>query len=83
MVYCDPPYANTVKYVTGEFNSKEFWAWADEVSRTNPVYVSEYAAPELGGWKSVLNIERRVTLSKDNNTKISTEHLFYKFGEEN
>lgn len=83
VVYCDPPYANTVKYVTGEFNSKEFWAWADEVSKTNPVYVSEYTAPKLGGWKSVLNIERRVTLSKDNNTKNSTEHLFYKFGEEN
>ena len=78
VVYCDPPYANTTKYVTGEFNSKEFWAWADEVSRTNPVYVSEYTAPDLAGWKSVLNIEMNVTLGTDNNKK-SMEHLFYKF----
>lgn len=82
VVYCDPPYANTAKYVTGEFNSDEFWAWADEVSRTNPVYVSEYTAPDLAGWKSVLNIDKRVTLSKDNNSKNATEHLFYKFGGE-
>lgn len=79
VVYCDPPYANTAKYVTGEFNSDEFWKWADEVSRTNPVYVSEYTAPDLDGWKSVLNIERKVTLGTDN-TKNSMEHLFYKYG---
>lgn len=79
VVYCDPPYANTTKYVTGEFNSKEFWTWADEVSRTNPVYVSEYTAPDFAGWKSVLNIEMTVTLGTDN-AKNSMEHLFYKFG---
>lgn len=46
VVYCDPPYKGTEEYVEGGFNHDEFWQWVREQSKNNPVYVSEYSAPE-------------------------------------
>ena len=31
IIYCDPPYKNTLKYSTGNFNYDEFWDCVDEV----------------------------------------------------
>jgi len=48
MIYCDPPYAGTMGYMTGAFDHGEFWrtlqAWAEPV-RGNTVLVSEYVCP--------------------------------------
>lgn len=44
-IYCDPPYANTTKYSTGEFDYNSFWNWCRAMSKQNTVIISEYNAP--------------------------------------
>ncbi len=45
VIYCDPPYSDTVQYRT-MFNHDKFWDWVREMSRKGCyVYVSEYNAP--------------------------------------
>ena len=44
LIYCDPPYKNSIKYST-DFDHDEFWAWVREKSENNIVIVSEYEAP--------------------------------------
>lgn len=48
LIYCDPPYAGTTKYRSGEFDSERFWQWVREGSQLDNVtiLVSEYSAPE-------------------------------------
>lgn len=48
VVYCDPPYADTMGYpaVPGEWDSIPFWAWVRHVSDARLVCVSEQKAPE-------------------------------------
>ncbi len=43
VIYCDPPYKGTAKYL-GEFDHDKFWQWV--MDRKEPVYVSEYTAPK-------------------------------------
>jgi DNA adenine methylase len=46
IIYCDPPYANTVKYSVGEFDSDRFFDWCRlKSSEGHTVFVSEYNAP--------------------------------------
>lgn len=45
VIYCDPPYQDTTKYVTGGFEYDVFWQWVRDVSKENYVLVSEYNAP--------------------------------------
>lgn len=46
LIYCDPPYANTVGYKTGDFNHGEFFDWCRaQAAKGNVVFVSEYNAP--------------------------------------
>ncbi|HUH58249.1 MAG TPA: hypothetical protein VL020_07065, partial [Pseudomonadales bacterium] len=43
---CDPPYANTAGYKTGDFNHEEFFSWCRvQAAKGNIVFVSEYNAP--------------------------------------
>jgi site-specific DNA-adenine methylase len=60
IVYCDPPYKETAEYKEGGFNHDKFWAWVNELSKTNKIYISEYTAPE--GFKRVLEFSQRSTL---------------------
>lgn len=47
LIYCDPPYASSKKeYYNKEFNSDDFWNWAEEQSKNNKIFVSECHAPE-------------------------------------
>ena len=45
MVYCDPPYAESIGYST-KFNTEKFWDWVRKQSKDSFVLVSEYNAPE-------------------------------------
>ena len=46
IVYCDPPYANTTAYNTGEqFDHIAFWLWANELAKRCTVLVSEFTVP--------------------------------------
>lgn len=68
MIYCDPPYADTAGYMTGEFDHERFWitmrTWA---KLGNTVLVSEYNAPDdipvLEVWpvKGGMKANRRAT----------------------
>ena len=71
VVYCDPPYKNTNDYGI-RFDSDDFWEWAR--TRSYPVYVSEYQAPE--DFVSIWNKEKRALLNRESPTEPRTEHLF-------
>lgn len=46
IIYCDPPYAETKKYKTVQFDYPKFWDWCREKSiEGHTVFVSEYNAP--------------------------------------
>lgn len=61
VVYCDPPYADTTGYTTGDFDHDEFWqvvqGWAE---RGAEVFVSEFIAPEWVG-EPIWSKERHIT----------------------
>lgn len=47
LVYCDPPYACTRRYVAiGAFDTDVFWEWVRSISGRCYVVVSEYGAPD-------------------------------------
>ncbi|MFC8583210.1 DNA adenine methylase [Streptomyces sp. NPDC057217] len=75
LVYCDPPYAGTTGYATGEFDHGEFWAvmqsWADSGAT---VLVSEFSAPDFA--EAVWERGNRTRLRKDANKLPTTEKLF-------
>lgn len=48
VIYCDPPYANTKKYMS-DFDNSGFWQWVRETSKRYPnvkIIISEYEAPD-------------------------------------
>lgn len=73
VIYCDPPYSGTAEYVCGGFDSKAFWQWAEDKARKQPVYVSEYNAPE--NWEAIITVPRRSNLQGGNGAFVS-EKLF-------
>lgn len=47
IIYCDPPYKDTLSYANGKINYTTFWNWCrDLTNRGHTVYVSEYTAPD-------------------------------------
>jgi len=74
VIYCDPPYENTTKYV-GSFNHTEFWNWCRiKASEGHTVFVSEYNAPE--DFECVWQKEMCSSLTKDTGSKKAIEKLF-------
>ena len=64
VTYCDPPYRDTTKYATGNFDYDKFYAWCKEMSKTNVVLVSEYWMPE-DGFECIWSGELKCTLDKN------------------
>ena len=76
VIYADPPYSNTTKYSTEEFNSNEFWEYMRKLAKAgNTVYISEQTAPEdfIYVWEKPLR--RTLDVNKENNF-IITERLY-------
>lgn len=72
LIYCDPPYGDTVKY-SEAFDTETFWKWVREMSKMHYVLVSEYNAPD----DFVVVWQKDTQLSIDNREKHKrTEHLF-------
>ena len=63
-IYCDPPYRDTTKYATGDFDYDKFYAWGKEMAKTNIVLVSEYWMPE-DDFECIWSGELRCTLDKN------------------
>lgn len=75
IIYCDPPYSGTTKYVTDSFDHGAFWQWCDEKhDEGHHVFVSEYTAPSH--WNCVWSKEVNNTLAKDTGSKRGVEKLF-------
>lgn len=72
LIYCDPPYAQKTDYRT-TFDSKQFWDWVTQMSKSNIVLVSEYQASEQ--FKVIFEKELIVSLDKSSR-KVETEKLF-------
>jgi site-specific DNA-adenine methylase len=46
VIYCDPPYENShCKYIL-DFDTKQFWAWCERMSKYNIIFISNYYAPK-------------------------------------
>lgn len=76
-IYCDPPYATSQskKRYAVSFDIEKFWEWAEELSKSHDVFVSEYEAPD--GWESVIDLEKRQSLVVGSgNRGMRTEKLF-------
>lgn len=78
VVYCDPPYADTTGYSTGEFDHSVFWNTMEKwVELGAAVFVSEYTAPD--GWDVVWETELQSQLKLVEQGRHSTvEKLFVK-----
>lgn len=75
IIYCDPPYANTTKYKSGDFNHDKFWQWCrNKVAEGHLVYVSEYNAPKdfICVWEKKVNS----SLTQNTGSKKAVEKLF-------
>ena len=82
VIYCDPPYQQTVSY-RSSFNHDKFWEWVRKMSRKGHyVYVSEYTAPS--DFKCILQKKKKDVMGTTKsgvkqNTKV--EKLFIYNGE--
>lgn len=75
LIYCDPPYANTSGYRSGDFDSAAFWQrvrWLEGWGHT--VIVSEYAAPD--DFSCVWQQSVKANLRTRNGAESRTERLF-------
>lgn len=62
IIYCDPPYVNTIKY-KDNIDHDEFWEWANKkVIEGHNVFVSEQIAPE--NWKIIYEKEAKTCISR-------------------
>ncbi len=66
-IYCDPPYRDTTKYATGDFDYDKFYAWCKEMSKNNTVLISEYWMPD-DGFKCIWQGNLKCTLDKASRT---------------
>lgn len=74
VIYCDPPYRDTTKYATGDFDYDKFYAWCKEMSKNNTVLVSEYWMPD-DGFECIWQGNLKCTLDKASRTD-KIEHLY-------
>ena len=77
VIYCDPPYRDTTKYPTGNFDYDKFYAWCKEMSKTNIVLVSEYWMPE-DGFECIWSGELKCTLDKNSRSNKVEKLYLYK-----
>lgn len=74
IIYCDPPYENTEKYIKG-VNHNSFFEWC--LLQNNAVFISEYQDLSKYGFIKVFEIEKRQLLNKNSETKNNIEYLFW------
>jgi DNA adenine methylase len=74
MIYCDPPYEDTTKYTTGDFDYETYWNWVRELSINNYVLVSEYNAPDdfICIWEKNITTGLKVEKHEDRTEKLFT-----------
>lgn len=74
IIYCDPPYENTTKYIN-TIDYKQYWNWIRSLKEQgHVVFVSEYEAPE--DFTCVWCREVNSSLTKETGSKKAVERLF-------
>lgn len=77
VIYCDPPYANTKKYMS-DFDNQAFWKWCRKMSKKGYyVYISEYEAPD--DFRCIWHMVKKdgmATTKKGEKQNIKIEKLF-------
>ena len=76
VVYCDPPYAGTTSYSTGDFDHSAFWNYMRQLAKQgNKVFISEENAPD--DFMCIWHNQKIVTMKKDDNVNmVRTERLW-------
>jgi hypothetical protein len=82
IIYCDPPYFNTVnRYYDGVNNKKQnfehtqFWNWCRYMAKDNIIFVSSYNAPK--DFSVIFSSTHKLTgIGSANNNKKRTEKLY-------
>jgi len=74
LIYCDPPYNNTTKYKTDEFDHEKFWDVMRKWSKDNYVFISEYKAPK--DFILISSKKKRSSLSGKGAMQLRNEKLF-------
>ncbi|MEI6188544.1 MAG: DNA adenine methylase [Alphaproteobacteria bacterium] len=66
IIYCDPPYSDTISRYSGsgvknnlKFESSEFWDWCREMAEDNIIFISSYNAPK--DFKKIFSSSHRLT----------------------
>lgn len=78
VIYCDPPYMNTIGYESS-FDHEKFWKWCRKMSKLgHNVYISEYSAPS--DFECIWRKSVKETVGKNVNQKV--EKLFVYNGDE-
>jgi len=76
IIYLDPPYKNTTKYKTGDFDYDKFYQWCiDKHNEGHQVFISEYYVPE-DRFECVWSKKVNSSLTKDTGSKKNIEKLF-------
>ena len=78
LIYCDPPYKNTVGYDTGVFNHEKFWETMRKWSKNNYVFISEEKAPN--DFKVIWQKTKRRTLNSSIRSNKIEKIYVYKNG---
>lgn len=74
IIYCDPPYCDTLQY-KDKIDDDAFWTWVrDKVKENHSVFVSEYNAPD--DFKAIWKKETKTLIDKNKKNQIRCEKLF-------
>ena len=63
VIYCDPPYRDTTKYATDNFDYEKFYSWCKDMAKNNIVLISEYWMPD-DGFECIWQGNLKCTLDK-------------------
>lgn len=74
IIYCDPPYKGTTKYIN-KFDHEKFYRWCNELDNLgHEVFISEYDMPE--GFTCIWEKSVASSLTKDTGARRNIEKLF-------
>ena len=74
VIYCDPPYRDTTKYKTGDFDYDTYYQWVRDMSKNNIVICSEYWMPD--DFTCIWQKEVRMSLDKNSSKQNRIEKLY-------
>jgi len=77
IVYCDPPYINTLRYNKQIFDFEKFDAWVEEMKQKGVrVYISEYTNHN-NAWREVGSIEKYSSMSNCLKEKVKKQEQIF------